>query len=494
MVLVGWQFNIEVFKRILPGLVAMNPMTAICFILSATAVLLLRIHPVAQPMRVIATMLALSVALIGGAVMSRYIWILPFWPDRLFFTEKLNVAGQIPNVMAPNTALCFLLMGLALLLLDFQIKSKIRIAQFVSVIAALIALFAILGYVYDSYSLIGVAAFIPIALHTAVCFLLLATAVLASRPKNGIMFLYSNEEAAGFITRRLLVVAILMPAILGWLRIMGQNAGLYDNELGATLLVVATIFMLVLINSISGGILYRKEKEVEKAKDEFLGLATHQLQTPLTGVKLQLGVLQEGYYGKLLDEQLNAVNEADDANEREIRIVQDLLNVAHADSGRMVLKKAETNLKELVANIVKEQSSTITQRKQTVALHAKNVVVPVDAHRIRMAIENLLSNASKYTPDGGTLEVEVSETSNEAKVRVSDTGVGIDKKDITKLFGKFTRLDNPLSQVRGGTGLGMYLVRKIVDLHGGSIDVQSEVGKGSTFTIILPKEAVAAKA
>lgn len=489
LVLVGWQLNIEVLKRVLPGLVAMNPITAICFILAASAALLLSIHPLSKQRRAIAAVLSSIVGIIGGGIFGRYIWNYDFWPDRLFFADKLDVFGQVPNMMAPRTSLSFLLIGLSLLLINTVVRTSrsTRAAQYIILAVTFLSVFAILGYAYGSRSLIGSTSFIPTALHTAASFVLLSTAILATRPKDGIMFLFSNDEAAGYITRRLLMVAVLIPGVLGWLRVMGQRAQLYDTETGAAFMVIASIFMLVLIIWISGGVLYRKELEVERSKDEFLGLATHQLQTPLTGIKLQLGTLQEGYYGKLKAEQLEAINEADEANEREIRIVQDLLNVAHADSGRMVLKKVETNLDELVADIIKEHSSIITQRKQTITFHADKVVAVVDPNRMRMAVDNLISNASKYTPDEGKIEVGVSETPEEIRIKVGDSGVGIAKQDIEKLFGKFTRLDNPLSQTRGGTGLGMYLVRKIIDLHKARIDVESEVGKGSTFTIVLPK-------
>lgn len=486
MVLVGWQFNIEVLKRIVPGLVAMNPLTAVCFILSAISVLLLRDYPVTKWKRRLVLVIGCLVAAVAALVLSRYIWSASFWPDRLFFTDKLNVVGQRPNLMAPNTAFNFILIGSALVLIDVRTKTNRRISQYFAVTVAFVALFALIGYAYGSRSLIGVRAFIPIALHTATCFILIATALLSTRPKEGMMFLFTNNQAAGSMTRRLLVAAVLIPSVLGWVRILGQNARLYNTELGVALFVVSNILVFAVIIWVSGGVLYRKEVEVAKAKDEFLDLATHQLQTPLTGVKMSLAILDDGIVGKMTKEQQELISNAIDSNEREIRIVNDLLNVARADSGRMVLDRKPTSLKDMVEDIVKEQMPTIKARHQKVKLDLKPATANIDASRLRMALENLVNNASKYTPDGGDIEISVSHSNGQGIITVSDSGVGIKEQDIAKVFVKFTRLDNPLSKERGGTGLGMYLVKRIVELHSGDIKVDSEIGKGTAFTVALP--------
>lgn len=230
-----------------------------------------------------------------------------------------------------------------------------------------------------------------------------------------------------------------------------------------------------------------QELAIERAKDEFVSLASHQLRTPATGVKQFLGMLREGYAGKLTSEQAEMVEDAYASNERQINIVQDMLDVARLDAGRMKLEYTKVNVGELLTAIVAEQQGTIDSRKQTLKLKApKALTNMLDANRIRMVLENLISNASKYTPEGGTITVAARKIDGKLEVVVQDSGVGIAAEDISKLFGKFSRIANPLSTKVGGSGLGLYLAKQIVQLHGGKIVVTSSPGKGSRFTVVLP--------
>lgn len=230
-----------------------------------------------------------------------------------------------------------------------------------------------------------------------------------------------------------------------------------------------------------------KERELDKAKEDFVSLASHQLRTPATGVKAFTSMLLDGYAGKLTAKQEEFLNKAIDSNERQLRIIDDMLNVARADSGRMVLVRTDFDLSSLVDDIVTEQKPTIEERHQTIELSRPKdkIMLNADPAKIRMAIENLVSNASKYTPENGKVEVTV-EKGAKAIVVVKDNGVGIAKADMSKLFQKFSRLDNKLSALVGGTGLGLYLVKKIIELHKGKIKTESVIGKGTSFTVELP--------
>lgn len=229
--------------------------------------------------------------------------------------------------------------------------------------------------------------------------------------------------------------------------------------------------------------------ELNRAKDEFISLASHQLRTPATGVKQYLGMVLEGFVGELSEAQHAILQKANESNERQLRIVSDLLKVAQVDAGKVRLRKSEVDVISLINDVIKEQRETFNQRNQTVVFDPPkgDLKLHFDRDTIRMVLENLIDNASKYSGEDKTVTVEVEEHSNEAQIAIIDNGVGIKPEDQDKLFEKFSRIENPLSTQVGGTGLGLYWAKKIIDLHQGKVTLESTVGKGTKFTIHLPK-------
>ena len=229
---------------------------------------------------------------------------------------------------------------------------------------------------------------------------------------------------------------------------------------------------------------------LNRAKDEFISLASHQLRTPATGVKQYIGMVLEGYAGELKDEQRAFLQRAYESNEREITIINDLLKVAQVDAGKVNLAREKVDLTALIRNVINEQSSRFAERAQTITFKPSRTPISLtaDTSRLRMVLDNMIDNASKYTPPGKSIEVRLAKIHSTIRISVSDEGVGIEEKDIEKIFRKFSRIDNPLSVHVGGSGLGLYWVKKIIDLHHGDISVKSTPGKGSTFTISLPSQ------
>lgn len=231
---------------------------------------------------------------------------------------------------------------------------------------------------------------------------------------------------------------------------------------------------------------------ISKSKDEFIALASHQLRTPATAVKQFLGMLLEGYAGDLniTAEQKHLLQTAYESNERQIATINDLLMVAIIDAGKVTLDKSPTDIVSFVQDIVEELQPKYAIRDQKVSCEwsGRKLWVIIDSDRLRMALENLLDNASKYSPEGTSTTVSVKRFRSNVDIAIKDQGVGIAKADFGKLFQKFSRIDNPLSMVSGGSGLGLYWAQKIIELHGGSLSVHSIVGKGSTFTVSLPYE------
>jgi PAS domain S-box-containing protein len=224
------------------------------------------------------------------------------------------------------------------------------------------------------------------------------------------------------------------------------------------------------------------------AKDEFISLASHQLRTPATAIKQLLGMILEGFIGDVPAGLRTPIQKSYDTNERLIGIINSLLKVAQIDAGKVVLKKTQLKLDYLVQDIVSEHQDTVRKRRQTLSHTStrRDIIVRADNQYLRMAIENLIDNASKYTFEGGSIEVRTGVKEGSAYVAIKDTGVGMSDADLELLFEKFKRFTNDLSQRVSGSGLGLYWAKKVVELHEGKIKVQSKVGKGTTFTIYLP--------
>jgi PAS domain S-box-containing protein len=240
--------------------------------------------------------------------------------------------------------------------------------------------------------------------------------------------------------------------------------------------------------------LKRQQRELERlneSKDEFISLASHQLRTPATVIKQLLGMLIEGMQGDLPSDIRTFVEKAYESNERQIQTVNSLLKVAQLDAGKVVLTRGEVDIKSVLRDLHNEYKDVFRKREQQSEItcpQKATILRNADAEYLRMAVSNIVDNASKYTPVGGSVTVSLEDKRDDAVISISDTGVGMTEADIRKLFTKFVRIHNSLSQKVGGSGLGLYWAHKVIELHGGRIEVDSAVNAGTTFRIVLPKE------
>jgi len=230
------------------------------------------------------------------------------------------------------------------------------------------------------------------------------------------------------------------------------------------------------------------EVELEKAKDEFISIASHQLRTPATVVKQYIGMMLDGYTGTFTSQQRDMLQTAYDYNDNQLKIINDLLRVAQADANKIRVNNEMVDIVALIESVVVSQKSSYKRKRLTLKMrqNANKVMVKIDPLHIRMVIENLLDNAQKYSPPGSGVLINLQVEDRCVKIAVTDNGIGIHPEDISKLFQKFSRISNPESTATG-TGLGLYWAMKLIKLHKGSIHVKSELGKGTTFTVKLPK-------
>ena len=230
-----------------------------------------------------------------------------------------------------------------------------------------------------------------------------------------------------------------------------------------------------------------KSLEVQRMKDEFISLTSHQLRTPATIVKQYLGLLQSGY-ATTKKEADNFINIAYESNETQLEIIENILSVSKLEAGHLEIHKEPVELQRIIRKIIDGIDVNLNSKnhKLQVRLPAKPVRLKADPTKLTMAIENLISNAIKYTPEGGKISVSAARRKGAVLIRIKDNGQGIPKKEMPKLFKRFNRMESAVASNVPGTGLGLYLTKKIVELHGGTIYVESQQDVGSTFTINLP--------
>jgi PAS domain S-box-containing protein len=231
-----------------------------------------------------------------------------------------------------------------------------------------------------------------------------------------------------------------------------------------------------------------RDREVEEIKSDFISIVSHELRTPLTAIKGFLSMTLKNDFGPLSEKQFHYLSRVYQSNQRMIDLVEDLMDATYIESGKITLSISPVALDNIVTNVVAELAAKgaaghimiNVKRRQRLPL------VLADETRLHQIVLNLVDNAIKYSMPDTEVEVAFQVQDDELITTVSDHGVGIGKSQIDRLFTKFGRIFNPLSVQAGGTGLGLYIVKNLVESHGGKIWVTSQEGKGSKFRFSLP--------
>lgn len=232
-----------------------------------------------------------------------------------------------------------------------------------------------------------------------------------------------------------------------------------------------------------------RTKQLDKIKSEFISIAAHQLRTPLSAVKWTLKMIIDGDLGSLNAEQKTFLMQGYQTNERTIRLVNDFLNVVRIEEGRFGYELASIHIEDLIDNIIQEFTHRVKEKAITFSYDKPKdrlPIVKIDPSKMRLALQNLIDNAIKYTPAGGKVTISVKYSKLYINIAVEDSGIGIPKHQIKRLFEKFFRSDNAIKSQTEGSGLGLFIVKNIIEKHGGKVSVKSDENKGSTFTVTLP--------
>jgi signal transduction histidine kinase/ActR/RegA family two-component response regulator len=228
-----------------------------------------------------------------------------------------------------------------------------------------------------------------------------------------------------------------------------------------------------------------KLREDDRRKDEFLAMLAHELRNPLAPIVNAVQLL-----GRPADERLqqHARGVIERQAARLTRLVDDLLEVSRIKSGRIQIHREHIALGGVIERAVETVRPLIQERRHNLSLHVSDepLWLFADATRLEQILVNLLNNAAKYTDEGGSIELTADSSRGEAVVRVRDNGIGIEPELLSRIFELFTQAERSLDRAGGGLGIGLALVRKLVELHGGGVIVRSELGRGSEFIVRLP--------
>lgn len=227
---------------------------------------------------------------------------------------------------------------------------------------------------------------------------------------------------------------------------------------------------------------------LEQMKDDFISIASHQLRTPLTGMAGYIDMIKSGDYGKVPSNLLEAFSAIETSAERMRSLIEDLLNISRLDKKKDTNDLASLEVKEVINDILHECDGRKMQKNVSVEVHVDEAVPILTTDRIKLyeSLKNLIDNAIKYSKHGGKVAITANFNNNKVEISVRDSGIGIPEDAQKKLFTKFFRADNVLTEHFEGTGLGLYYVKNAIAELGGEVTFTSKVGQGTTFVVTLP--------
>ena len=467
--------------------ITMKANAAFCSMLAGSALLNSVLVPGRK--RLIAVLSGV-VAIIGGLTLLQHLTGINLGIDTLIFTESPGVlATAAPGRMGPPASTAFVLLGIALLLSTGSHSSR-RLAGWLGLWVVILSALPLVGYWYGASELYSFARLTGIALQTAVIIAALAVGVVLSIPEWGIVTMIKSNDGGGIMFRRLLLPLIAISLMLGWMRVAGEHAGLYDTAFGTA---IRTIFELTLLTGLlwwtANGISRAEEKvrDADRRKDEFLAVLSHELRNPLAPIRNAVDILKTaGTYEPRLQAARDMIERQVD---HMVRLIDDLLDVNRITRNKIELQSETLDIGSLVRRSTESCRSIIDKKHQLLHLDLPNEPVFVRGDQIRLSqiFTNLLNNAGKFTGPGGNIWVTVHPSNENALISVRDDGIGIPNDKLESIFKMFSQLDRPAGEPLDGLGIGLTLTKQLVELHGGTILAKSGNGNpGSEFAVQLP--------
>jgi signal transduction histidine kinase len=503
VVLLGWILDIAQLKGVFAGYATMKTNTALSFLLAGGTLWLAAGDAAAYGGPTFRRLLAAVIPVIAFLTLCEYSFGRDLGIDRILMRDPAS-----SNRMSLATAICFLLIGLALLCV--RSRRGVLAAQCLALAVAFLSFVAILAYIFNVRELYRVGVFSSMAVHTAVCLLMLAVGVLFLHGDRGAMFVISADSQGGKLARVSLPFVVAVPVLIGWVRLLGQNAGFYGTEFGLALYATSNVAIFVSTFWIYSWRLHRADTQLRQAHEQTLALndtleqrvaertadlartvaeleqftvvASHDLQEPLRTIASYSQLLARRYRGRLDAEADEFIGFIVGGATRMKRLIQDLLDYGRLDSK----KRGHTpvDMQSAVAEAIANLRFSIEESRATVTWDPLPVVA-ADKHLVVRLFQNLIGNAIKYRgPDPPRIHVSCCAGERAQVFSISDNGIGIEAGYREKIFAIFERLHT--GENYEGTGIGLAISKKIVESHNGTIWVESIPGQGSTFYFSLP--------
>jgi signal transduction histidine kinase len=408
-------------------------------------------------------------------------------------------AGTLPGLSAPSSIVALGCIGLALVTMA---RAPV-LAQGAALVALTIAYLAALAELFGASMTQGASAYTAMSPQAIVAMSALVVGILCTMPDAGVMPLLTDSGVAGLAVRRFLPIAIILPLVLGGLRVAGEMAGMFDTRFGTALMAVAsaalagilTIDIAIAIRDLDQrlGREHSARAIVEsesRLKDDVLSLLTQELLAPVNQIHAQAHLLQAGVATQ--ERTLQAIETVSANAARLRRYVDDAVEVASLAQGGVLLQLVEVDPRDGVRAALETWAPRMADKGIALTTQlAPAGVVHGDASRIERIASNLLSNAVKFTQGAGTIHVETSRDGEFVRLIVADTGVGIAPDFLPYIFEPFRRSGALVDGHVEGLGLGLAIVRHLVELHGGSVSAASDgEGRGATFVVRLRGVAI----
>lgn len=495
--LTGWALDLPRLTDWINDGIAIFPNTAICAVIGGLALVGLALGLESRAGILVVRALAMCMALVGVLTLLEHIADVNLGIDTLIFNKPWGQrASMAPMRMGPPASTSFTLLGWAIWLATSHSQWR-RFGSQLALLVVSITLLSLTGYSFGADQLFGIARLTGIAFQTSTILAALSVGLMTSIPEHGIVAALRRDDAGGTVLRRLIVAIIIVPLVLGWLRLVGQQAGFYDLAFGIAVRTVVEIILLFGllwwtandISKQSQALRAAEEaaRQADRHKDEFLATLAHELRNPLAPIGNALQLLRH------TDHDPAVTRQAQDTLQRQfakmVRLVDDLLDIGRITRDKLELRKSRTELKPVILQAI-ETTRALPEgagHDLQVALPTEPIWLDADPVRLSQVFSNLLTNACKFSDAGGTVSIAAARQGDAAVVTVEDFGIGIEPDKRESIFEMFEQVDKSLERTRSGLGIGLTLVKRLVELHGGSIAAHSEgLDRGSQFVVRLP--------